>query len=79
MELQMDLLEMYKAFLFHDHDTCNMDKLDIDKLYDTLENFEKYVDKFLRDFITFSIKHRGKSEEELLDELLTAIIKKIGD
>ena len=82
MTLQNDLLEMYRAFLMHDHDTPNMDKLDIDKLYDTLENFEKYVDKFLRDFIKFSIEHRGKTEEDLLDELLDTLsskLKKISD
>lgn len=67
--LQSDLIEMYLAFLHHDHDTTNMDEVEIDKLYDTLENFEKYVDTLLRDYITFSIKHRGQSLSELLQDL----------
>lgn len=76
-ELQADLLSMYMAYLKKDHGTSEMDDVEIDGLYDTLENFEKYVDKFLRDYITFSIKHRGKSEEELLDELLNGILERI--
>ena len=74
-ELQSDLLNMYMAFLKKDHGTVKLDDVEIDGLYNTLENFEKYVDKFLRDYIAFSIKHRGKSEEELLDELLDSIRK----
>lgn len=69
-ELQADLLSMYKAFLKIDHGTFDMDEVDVDGLYGTLENFEKFVDKLLRDFIKFSIQPRGKTQEELLDELL---------
>lgn len=78
-ELQTDLLNMYKAFLMKDHGTHEMDDVEIDGLYDTLENFEKYVDKLLRDFITFSIKHRGQTPEEMLDELLDILHEKLNE
>lgn len=77
MQLQIDLLDMYRAFLKHDHGTSSMDRVDIEKLYDTLDHFKKFVDEFLRDFIAFSIKHRGKTEEQLLDELISTILDKI--